>query len=246
MMEVSMTKQTGFLSAAVVALTLAASSALADEAANIRAALSKVLPDYKPTSVQPTQVEGLYQVEIGPQVMFVTGDGRFLIDGAIVDLKTREDITESARGKARLRAIDTLGEDNMIVFKAPNSKHTINVFTDIDCGYCRKLHQQIGAYADEGISVRYMFYPRTGLNTPSYDKAVAVWCSDDQQKALTDAKNGQTIESEKCTNPVEKQMELGELMGIRGTPAIVLDSGDMIPGYVEPKKLAALLEKNGK
>ena len=101
MMEVSMTKPIGFLSAAVVALTLATSPAIADEAANIRAALSKVLPEYKPTSVQPTPMAGLYQVEIGPQVMFVTGDGRYLIDGAVVDLKTREDITESARGSAR-------------------------------------------------------------------------------------------------------------------------------------------------
>jgi len=242
MMEVSMTKKFASLSAAVVAFSLATSAALADEAATIRAALAEVLPDYKPTSVQPTPVTGLYQVEIGPQVMFVTGDGRFLIDGAIVDLKTRKDITEAARSEARLRAIDALGEDNMIVFAAPNSKHTINVFTDIDCGYCRKLHQQIAEYGKEGISVRYLFYPRSGLNTPSYDKAVAVWCSDDQQAALTRAKNGENVEAAKCTNPVEKQMELGGLLGIRGTPAIVLDNGEMVPGYVEPKKLAALLD----
>ncbi|MGB5737394.1 MAG: DsbC family protein [Thiohalocapsa sp.] len=246
MTEVSMTKKIATLSAAVVALTLATSAVIADEAANIRASLSKVLPDYKPTSVQPTQVDGLFQVEIGPQVMFVTGDGRYLIDGAIVDLKTREDITEAARGEARLRAIDSLGEDNMIVFDAPNAKHTINVFTDIDCGYCRKLHTQIDAYADEGISVRYLFYPRSGINTPSYDKAVAVWCADDQQKAMTQAKSGAEVDSKKCDNPVQKQMELGELMGIRGTPAIVLDTGEMVPGYVEPKKLAALLDKAAK
>lgn len=238
-----MTRRLTMLSAVVVAIACTTASAVADEAANIRAALSKVLPEYKPTSVQPTPVDGLYQVEIGPQVMFVTGDGRFLIDGAIVDLKTREDITESARSQARLRAIDSIGEDNMILFDAPNSKHTVTVFTDIDCGYCRKLHQQIGAYADEGISVHYMFYPRSGLKTPSYDKAVAVWCADDRQEALTKAKNGVKISAETCTNPVQRHMELGELMGIRGTPAIVLDNGEMIPGYVEPKKLAALLEK---
>jgi len=241
-----MTKRLTVLSAVVAAIALTSVSAVADEAANIRAALSKVLPEYKPTSVQPTPVEGLYQVEIGPQVMFVTGDGRFLIDGAIVDLRTREDITESARSQARLRAIDSIGEDNMILFDAPNSKHTVTVFTDIDCGYCRKLHQQIGGYADEGISVHYLFYPRSGLKTPSYDKAVAVWCADDRQAALTKAKNGVKISDKTCTNPVQRHMELGELMGIRGTPAIVLDNGEMIPGYVEPKKLAALLEKTAR
>jgi thiol:disulfide interchange protein DsbC len=241
-----MIQRVGPLAVAMLAVALTApfTTANADEAANIRAALQKVLPEYKPTSVQPTPVEGLYQVEIGPQVMFVTGDGRYLIDGAIVDLKTREDITEQARDAARLRAIDTIGEDNMIVFDAPNSAHTITVFTDIDCGYCRKLHQQIHAYEDEGISVRYLFYPRAGLNSPSYEKAVSVWCSDDRQQALTKAKAGAKIASSSCPNPVQKHMELGELMGIRGTPAIVLDSGELIPGYVEPKKLAALLEKS--
>jgi len=238
-----MTRRFDMLYAAFAALALTTASALADEAANIRSALAKVLPDYKPTSVQPTPVDGLYQVEIGPQVMFVTGDGRFLIDGAIVDLKTREDITETARSAARLRAINAVGEDNMVLFDAPISKHTVTVFTDIDCGYCRKLHQQVDAYADEGISVHYLFYPRTGLDTPSYDKAVSVWCADDRQKALTEAKNGEELPAGKCANPVKQHMELGELMGIRGTPAIVLDNGQMIPGYVEPKKLAALLEK---
>jgi len=229
---------------ALFVLGLAGAPALArDETATIRAALAKVLPEYKPTSVQPTPVNGLYQVEIGPQVMFVTGDGRFLIDGAIVDLKTREDITESARNKARLRAIDSIGEDQMIVFDAPNRKHTITVFTDIDCGYCRKLHSHINDYTGEGIEVRYLFYPRTGVDTPSYDKAVAVWCSDDRQAAITAAKNGKQLESRTCMNPVKKHMELGELMGVRGTPAIVLDTGDMIPGYVEPKRLAALLDQ---
>jgi thiol:disulfide interchange protein DsbC len=238
-----MTRGSILLSAAVIALSCTAAPAVADEAANIRGALAKVLPQYKPTSVQPTPIDGLYQVEIGPQVMFVTSDGRFLIDGAIVDLETREDITESARSQARLRALDSIGEENMVVFDAPNSKHTVTVFTDIDCGYCRKLHQQIDGYAEEGISVHYLFYPRSGVKTPSYDKAVSVWCSDDRQEALTQAKNGVKISGETCANPVQRHMELGELMGIRGTPAIVLDNGEMVPGYVEPKRLATLLEK---
>jgi len=237
-------KKRHLLSSAFAAvLAFGGQAAVADEAAAIRAALAKVLPDYTPTSVQPTEVEGLFLVEIGPQVMFVTGDGRYLIDGAIVDLKTREDITETARGQARLRALETVGEDGMIVFEAPAEKHTVTVFTDIDCGYCRKLHGQIGDYANEGISVRYLFYPRTGVDSPSYEKAVSVWCADDRKAAMTDAKNGAAVDSKTCSNPVQKHMELGELMGIRGTPAIVLDDGQMVPGYVEPKKLAALLEQ---
>lgn len=230
----------GIMAAALCTVSL---GAVASEAQTIREALAKVLPNEKPTSVQPTPIAGIFQVEIGPQVMYMTGDGRYLIDGAIVDLETRENLAETAQNKARLRAIEAVGEDEMIVFETPNAEHEITVFTDIDCGYCRKLHQNIDAYAEEGISVRYLFYPRTGVGSPSYKKAVAVWCADDQQKAMTAAKNGQPVESESCTNPVERHMELGELMGIRGTPAIVLDNGQMVPGFVEPKRLAQVLEQ---
>jgi len=232
-----------FAQLGLAALTLTTVAAWADEAATIRAALAKVLPDYKPTSVQATPMEGLYQVEIGPQVMFVTGDGRYLIDGAVVDLKTREDITETARNSARLRAIEAVGEDNMVAFDSPSPKHTITVFTDIDCGYCRKLHSQIEDYEAEGISVHYLFFPRAGQNSESFDKAVSVWCSDDRQDALTRAKSGDKLPKQSCRNPVAKHMELGQLMGIRGTPAIVLDTGEMVPGYVEPKRLAAMLDQ---
>jgi thiol:disulfide interchange protein DsbC len=239
-----MTKRLAF-TGLLATLALATGVALADEAANIRAALKKVLPDYSVTSVKATPMQGLFEVEIGPQIMFVTGDGRYLIDGAIVDLKTRENIVESAQGRARLRALGQVGEENMVVFEAPAEKHTITVFTDIDCGYCRKLHEQIDAYGDEGISVRYLFYPRSGANSPSFDKAVSVWCADDRQGAMTLAKSGSELPKKSCRNPVAQHMELGEMMGIRGTPAIVLDSGQMVPGYVEPKRLAAMLEQAG-
>ncbi len=229
--------------AVLTALTLTAGLAVADEAATIRAALAKVLPEFKPTSVQPTPMKGLYQVDIGPQVMFVTGDGRYLIDGAIVDLETRENIAERAQATARARSINQVGAEKMIVFNAPSPQHTVTVFTDIDCGYCRKLHEQMQAYNDAGISVQYLFYPRAGTGSESFDKAVSVWCADDQQAAMTEAKAGAKMPKRNCRNPVSEHMELGELMGIRGTPAIVLDSGEMVPGYVEPKRLVSLLEQ---
>lgn len=231
------------LAIATAALLTVTTTVSASEAQTIRAALAKVLPNEKPTSVQPTPIDGLFQVEIGPQVMYMTGDGRYLIDGAIVDLETRENLAEKAQNEARQRAIEAMGEEEMIVFQAPNAEHEITVFTDIDCGYCRKLHQQIDAYAEEGISVRYLFYPRSGVDTPSYDKAVAVWCSDDQRQAMTEAKNGNPVESKACSNPVKRHMELGEQMGIRGTPAIVLENGQLVPGFVEPKRLARVLEQ---
>ncbi len=225
------------------ALLLAGTASFAQEAAAIRAALAKVLPDHKVTSVRPTPIDGLYQVDVGPQVMFVTGDGRYLIDGAVIDLETRENLSAKAEADARRRVIAGVSEDDMIVFAQGSPKHQVTVFTDIDCGYCRKLHSQIADYEAEGISVRYLFYPRSGVGSPSYKKAVAVWCADDQRAAMTDAKNGKSVPPSDCSNPVEEHMALGEMMGIRGTPAIVLESGEMVPGYVEPKRLAAMLER---
>jgi thiol:disulfide interchange protein DsbC len=214
----------------------------ADEAATIRAALEKVLPDHNPTSVKPSVVEGLYQVDIGPQVMFVTADGRYLIDGAIVDLQTRENIAEAAQSEARQRTMAAVEDDQAILFAAEDPRHQVTVFTDIDCGYCRKLHHQIDGYNEAGISVRYLFYPRSGAGSPSYAKAVSVWCAEDQRAAMTAAKNGKSVKEATCENPIKDHMALGELLGIRGTPAIVLENGEMVPGYVEPKRLATLLD----
>ncbi len=219
-----------------------AGPALADEATKIRAALARVLPDHSPTSVKPSVVDGLYQVDIGPQVMFVTADGRYLIDGAIVDLETRENIAEAAQSDARKRTMAGVGDEQSILFAAANPKHQVTVFTDIDCGYCRKLHHEMDGYNAAGISVRYLFYPRSGAGSPSFDKAVSVWCAKDPHAAMTAAKNGEKVPSATCANPVRDHMALGELLSIRGTPAIVLENGEMIPGYVEPKRLATLLD----
>lgn len=233
------------LASALTLASLASAPVFAEGPDTIRDSLGKVLPGFAPTNIQPSAVEGLYAVEIGPQVMFVTADGRFLIDGAIVDLETREDISEQVKAGARLRSLEAVGEDQMVIFAAPDEKHQITVFTDIDCGYCRKLHDQVADYNDLGISVRYLFYPRAGEGSKAYDKAVGVWCNEDRNATLTEAKEGVDVSGQTCVNPVNAHYELGQMMGIRGTPAIITDSGEMIPGYVEPARLGAMLEQSG-
>mgnify|MGYP003572975592 CR=1 FL=1 len=228
------------------ALSLVTGSALAGDSATIRSELAKVIPDVKIDSVTPSPIDGLYEVMTGTQLMYVTGDGRYFFDGRIVDLKTRTDISEPRIAAARQQAIAKVGEDEMVIFAPDDYKYTVTVFTDIECGYCRKLHSQIDEYGDEGIRVRYLFYPRAGKSSSSYKDAVSVWCSDDRQTALTDAKSGKGVESKTCDNPVDEHMALGQELGVRGTPALVLESGEMVPGYVEPKRLSALLEKSGK
>jgi thiol:disulfide interchange protein DsbC len=187
-------------------------------------------------------VEGVSEVLMGPAVFYITNDGRYLFQGSLIDMKTREDLSETRRKETRIAAINDFGEDRMIIFPAKEPRHTITVFTDIDCGYCRKLHSEIDKYNAAGITVRYLLYPRSGPNSPSYDKAVSVWCKEDRRQALTDAKAGIQLAKADCDNPVKEEYDLGGLIGVRGTPAIILEDGEMLPGYVPANKLAKSLD----
>jgi thiol:disulfide interchange protein DsbC len=208
----------------------------------IETSLKKVLPDMKTDQIRPSPIEGVSEVQVGPRLFYVTNDGRYLLQGSLIDLQTRQDISEERRKTFRMDAVNAVGEQNMIIFPAKNPRHTITVFTDVDCTYCRKLHQQINRYNDLGITVRYLLYPRSGADTPSYYKAVTVWCSENRQDALTRAKAGEDLKQRTCANPVLSLIELGQEMGLQGTPAIILDDGEMVPGYVPPEKLAQALD----
>jgi thiol:disulfide interchange protein DsbC len=208
----------------------------------IRDSLQRVLPNVPVDSISASPVPGLSEVIVGPQVFYVSNDGKYLFKGSLIDLETRVDLSEERRKSIRLAALDGIGEDKMIIFPADKPRHTITVFTDIDCGYCRKLHSEIDKYNDEGITVRYLFFPRTGPDSPSFDKAVSVWCEADRNKALTEAKAGKELPKADCKNPVREEYELGELVGVRGTPAIILEDGEMLPGYIPPQRLAKALD----
>jgi len=227
---------------AILSLTaVAASAADGNAEANIRARFEKIMPEYRIDSIDETPIPGLYEVVMGADVVYVSGDGSYLLQGRLMDLAKRVDLTEPRRAMARKQAVDRVGDDRMVIFAPENFAHTMTVFTDIDCGYCRKLHREIDDYEAEGIRVRYMFFPRAGVGSDSYKKSVAVWCADDRQEALTDAKAGKDLDLATCDNPIDEHMRLGEQLGVNGTPAILLESGELIPGYVPAKRLAGLL-----
>ena len=207
--------------------------------------LQAALKGEKPDSITPSAIPGLYEVVLGGQVLYLSEDGRFVVQGEIVNLASLDNVTENRRGQLRGKALDALGEQNMVVFGPQGPvKHTVTVFTDIDCGYCRKMHTQMEAYNKEGIKVRYLWFPREGVDSESYKKAVAVWCAEDQRTAMTKAKRGENIELKDCPNPVKREYELGQKLGVRGTPSIILENGDMIPGYVSPTQLAQVLAES--
>jgi len=161
----------------------------------------------------------------------------------LIDTVANENVSRVARNQSRKMAIDAVDEDSMIIFGDKSLKHTVTVFTDIDCGYCRKLHSEVKKYNDLGIRIRYMFYPRAGIGSSSFKKAEAVWCSKDKAKAMTEAKNNIAVKSEKCKNPVAQQYTLGQMMGINGTPALVLEDGTVIPGYIPAARLSEGLDQ---
>ncbi|WP_207891879.1 DsbC family protein [Thiogranum longum] len=214
----------------------------ADEAAD-KAAIRTALGGAGVTSIEATPVAGLYEVVIGTQVVYISNDGHYLLQGDLIDFRTRKSLTEAKRANLRKQLVSALDESKMIIFKPEKVKHVVTVFTDIDCGYCRKLHSQMDEYLARGIEIRYLFFPRSGAHTASYDKAVSVWCADDRKQALTDSKNRRPVPKKTCSNPIDEHMRLAEQLGLRGTPYILFENGQSAPGYVPPKQMAEMLDQ---
>lgn len=204
--------------------------------------LQAALNGAKPDSVTPSVIPGLLEVVISGQVLYLSEDGRFVVQGDILDLGSRANLTDSRRGELRGKAISALSEKDMVVFAPEGAvKHTVTIFTDIDCGYCRKMHSQMAEYNKEGIKIRYLLFPREGVGSESFSKAISVWCADDREEAMTKAKQGEAIVNKTCDNQVQAQYELGQKLGVRGTPSMILEDGEMLPGYVPPIQLAEML-----
>lgn len=228
------------LLSATIAL-FAVTNVHADEK-TIREALTKSMPTIQIDSVQPSVIKGIFEVMIGGNMVYVTDDGKYLLQGRLIDTQTRTDLTEEKLGGARKSALEKLGQDKMIVFKPKIHTYTVSIFTDIDCGYCRKLHSELDSYLAEGIQIQYLFYPRAGKGSESYNKAVSVWCAKDRNAALTTAKKDQKIEAKTCANPVDEHMALAAEFDVKGTPMIVTEKGTIYPGYLPAKQLVEILE----
>ena len=226
------------------ALVAAAPLSSADEGADrVREKLAAVLPGQEISSVEKAPLDNFYEAVIGGEVLYVSADGNYMLHGSLYDLsKGLVNVTDQRRNGLRLEALKGMAEDQMIVFGPDDAAHTITVFTDIDCGYCRKLHSEMAQYNESGIRVRYLAFPRSGPGSESFSKTVSVWCADDRQQALTAAKNGDAVEARECENPVLAQYQLGQQVGVSGTPALVLENGQLVPGYVPAARLRAMLD----
>ena len=229
---------------ALVAVAALAQAADQPENAAARKALEALVPQAKIDAVEAAPLPGYRQVIVGSQMIYVSDDGRYLLQGTLYDTEAKRDLTGARLAVDHKKKVDAVPKSKRVVFAPDKPKYKVTVFTDLDCGYCRKLHSQIAEYNKLGIKVRYLFFPRTGPNSESWEKAEEVWCSNNRSDAMTRAKRGEEISGAKhCANsPVARQYELGQEVGVRGTPAILLENGEMLPGYLPPQSLVKHLK----
>ena len=211
-------------------------------AARTRDALRSIDPAVEIESISPAPIPGFQQAIVGGQVIYVSDDGKYLMQGTLYDVQGRRDMGEGALKQLRRKLVASVPVADRIVFAPKDPKYTVTVFTDVECGYCRKFHSQIAEYNRLGIAVQYLAFPRMGLGSADFRKMVAVWCAADRGKALTDAKNGRNVPYRACTNPVTLEYELGRRAGLTGTPMILAPDGTQLGGYVPPQELKAALD----
>ncbi len=194
--------------------------------------------DISTIKLSTTPIQGVYEAMIGSEVVYISADGKYLIMGEIRDLGTGKNITDNKFSKLRLQALNSLNVRDMVVFAPENgTKNVVHIFTDVDCPYCSKIHNEVPALNKAGIEVRYLAFPRAGIGSGTYNDMVSVWCAKDKQQAMTDAKAGKEIDKAECNNPVADQYKLGQSIGISGTPALILADGELIPGYLPAQRL---------
>lgn len=214
--------------------------------ANAREAIKRLGPQVTIEYVGPAPMPGFREVIAGGQLVYVSDDGRYLVQGAVVDLQDgNRELMKGSAALAKFRAdlIASVPHKDRIVFAPPNPKYTVSVFTDIECGYCRKLHGEIAELNRQGIAVEYLAFPRMGLGSQDHKDMISVWCASDRKRALTDAKAGKPIAASNCTSPVTMEYNIGQRVGVDGTPAIFAADGTQLGGYLPPQALRQALEQ---
>ena len=223
------------------ALSIASANAqeveTSDEIERVRAELLKMIPPAATADIIATEASNVYRVEFHGSFASVYTVGDHVLIGELLNTKDKVNVGEVAQSERTAKVIADVPTDKMIVFGPKDAKRHITVFTDIDCGYCRKLHNEVDDLTSAGIQVRYLAFPRAGVGSNSYNKYVSVWCNDNPQTALTTAKSGGDVPTATCENPISETYNLGQQVGVRGTPTIVFDDGTLTPGYLPSAEL---------
>lgn len=208
----------------------------------IKEKISSILPPgTQIESIEQSDFPDIYKVYYGDvQPLYVSKDGKYFLYGDMFQISSSKIINLTATDitKRRMQLMKDIAKDELISFLSKNESYSVTVFTDVDCGYCRKLHKEIKDYNKEGISIHYAAFPRSGIGTESFTKMVTAWCSEDPKQSITNLKNGDNLRLNFCdSQPVAKHYAIGQKLGISGTPAIISEDGELYPGYFSPKDL---------
>jgi len=258
-MRISMILALLALSSSAFAADTPTSKAQQQVPSAVTATAKKIFGEEASKNVARSPVAGLYEVIVGDDVLYISRNGRHVIAGRIFEARTGKNLTRERENELlqeanpqRQKAINAVDETEMVVF-APKgeTKYTVNVFTDVDCGYCAKFHREVPKLSEAGVKVRYLAFPRAGVGSTTYKKMVSIWCASDQQKAMTAAKERKSLGWVRCSEAsktnskatIKAQLELGESIGITGTPAMVFSNGELVPGYMPAKDLIPFLEE---
>lgn len=232
---------------AAVFMTFAAMASAAEADASleaVRAKISAMFEFLEPEDVVTSPLDGWYMIQKGSIVAYVSADGRYLMQGDVIEIDTQQNLTELARSGVRRELVAGLGDEETILFSPENVKYSVTVFTDVDCTYCRKLHNEIDQYLEQGIEIRYVLYPRGGPASRAWTTSEDVWCAKDRNGALTAAKMDGPFETSKCdSGMITRHYSLGQDIGLSGTPAIVTEDGTLIAGYLPPSALSLRLHQ---
>ncbi len=231
-----MNKQRAYLFV-LLAAAAAPVGADAEQEQRLAAKVKSILPGAEIQAISASAIPGMYEVIVDGDLLYLTGDGRYALQGDLMDLEQRRNLSEERRSDVRRLALRAVDVTKTIEFAPQSPKHALYVFTDVDCSYCRRMHAEIDQLLQAGVAVRYLAFPRAGLGSSSYDKTISIWCAKDRKQALTDAKLGKSVEAAKCDAPVADQFELGQRLGVKGTPATFLENGEQVGGYVPPRQL---------
>ena len=238
-----------FRMAAILAATFAFASAQAAEDSaeleQVRQRVGDMFDTIEPSNVFGSPVEGWYTIQKGSVVVYISADGRYLLQGDMIDLDNQVNLTENVRTEVRRKLMSAITDEQTIMFSPAEVRYSVSIFTDVDCTYCRRLHSQIDEYMAHGIEIRYLMYPRNGPASRAWNTAEDVWCAADRKEALTLAKLDRKFPTASCdASIVQDHYVMGRDVGLNGTPAIVLEDGTLIAGYLAPDQLNATLEKN--
>ena len=213
------------------------------ELTQVRQKVNGMFQAISPEDVNPSPIDGWYTIHRGSVIAYISADGRYLLQGDMIDLDRSVNLSDVIRNDSRRELMANIGDEDVIAFSPAEVKYSISVFTDVDCTYCRRLHNQIDEYLAYGIEIRYLMYPRNGPSSPAWATAEDVWCSNDRNGALTAAKADRKFASTNCdSSMIDNHYSLGQEVGLTGTPAIVFDDGTLISGYLPPDQLKARLD----